>query len=296
MKITRDNKIIYPKVIDFRINSECHYNCEYCYGPKLIKGLPFKNIEHMIKRFKDFGCEQIVVTGGEPLLHNDIEEILELIHSLNMKISLSTTGKLFSRYATIIDKCVQHIGLPIDFGDEKVTYRKPGALQDVLNMLDYYKIKSDRPIIKIGTVCTRDNLDKLNEVGELLSKYKGVVDVWKIYQFVPFVFNTKKDVAMNKKLEVSSKEFPEATKGLKTKFSKFLDIIISPRDARGSAYFFIDPNGDVFVSKDDGTMCKDEKIGNLVTGDWDKIFLEWSEATSMPKYKDNIKKTFKFKI
>ena len=137
MKVATDNKIIYPKVIDFRINSECHYNCEYCYGPKLVKGLPSEKIEIIIRKFKDFGCEQIVVTGGEPLLKNDIEKILELIHSLNIKISLSTTGKLFFKYADVIDTYVQHIGLPIDFSDEKFTYRKIGALQDVLNILDY---------------------------------------------------------------------------------------------------------------------------------------------------------------
>lgn len=151
-------------------------------------------------------------------------------------------------------------------------------------------------MVKIGTVCTKDNLDKLNDIGNLLSKYKSVVDVWKIYQFVPFIHDTEKDIAINKKLEISSEEFSNATKGLKNKFSKYFSVVISPRDIRGSAYFFVDPDGTVFVSRDDGVTCEDEKIGNLIRADWDKIFSEWSKMTSMSKYKENIKKTFKFKI
>jgi len=105
MKITKDNKIIYPKVVDFRINSECHYNCEYCYGPKLIKGLPFREIEVIIRKLKDFGCEQIVVTGGEPLLQVDFLKgfVRQAKERLALPALLETNGTLPDHLMEIID-------------------------------------------------------------------------------------------------------------------------------------------------------------------------------------------------
>ena len=55
----------------------------------------------------------------------------------------------------------------------------------------------------------------------------------------------------------------------------------------------INPNGDVFIPRNDLVNYKEEIIGNLVRDDWDKILLNWSNAISMANYKDNIKNTFK---
>jgi len=284
------NKIIYPKVVDFGVNSECHYNCRYCFGPKLIKSLSFEKIKDIVYKFKNLNCQLMAITGGEPLLRNDIAQILELINSLNIKISISTTGKLFFKYVDTINKCVQHIGLPVDWDSEEFTYKENGALQDVLNILEYYKNRPNRPIIKIGTVCTKENLHKLNDIGKLLAKYNKSIDIWKIYQFIP---RGKNAVINRKDLEITSQEFLKGVDGIESKFSSYFSIVISPRELRASAYFLVNPNGDVFTPLDNGVNCKEEVIGNLISDNWDKILSKWSNIISVDNYMENIKKTFR---
>jgi MoaA/NifB/PqqE/SkfB family radical SAM enzyme len=55
--------------------------------------------------FAQLGVRQVVLTGGEPLLNTELPAICDLLHSLNIHITLLTTGLLLSaRTALVADK------------------------------------------------------------------------------------------------------------------------------------------------------------------------------------------------
>ena len=73
----------------------CNYRCPFCHNPSLVlpeqaqKTLPEEDVLAFLEKRK--GClDGVAVTGGEPLLHNDLEQLLEKIKKMGYRIKLDT--------------------------------------------------------------------------------------------------------------------------------------------------------------------------------------------------------------
>lgn len=273
----------FPEIVTFRITSRCNNNCKYCFAPKNIKEMGFSELKKLFYLFQKRGVKAVVLTGGEPLLRENISDIFKELKKCNIKIFLDTNGDLFFNYKDKIDKYVDVLGLPIDFPDS--SYRNKKNLNTIIKILNYYKNKNlNKPIIRIGTIVTKDNINKLISIGELLKNYP--VDIWKIYEFTPQNINAIKNKLA---LAVSQKEFEEAVR-IKDKFLN-LKLVISKRKDRSYAYFFINPDGIVFMPIDDLNICKEKIIGNIFDED---IIERWEKEVSQDNYLNNAKETFNY--
>lgn len=277
----------FPEVITFRITSKCNQNCKYCFGPaKDKKGMDFSELQKLFQLFFKKGVKAIVLTGGEPLLRQDFEEIINELIKYNLKIFLDTNGDLFFKHKDLISGNIDVLGLPIDFVDK--SYRNKDNFETTVKILDFYKDKKIHPIIRIGTVVTQDNLNDLNRIGNLLKNYP--VDIWKISEFIPQNINALKNKSS---LEVPLTEFDKATKRAKKTFSKYFKIKIAERKERSKAYFFVASDGTVFMPVDNLDICREIEIGNI----FDKDILEkWEKIVIKDNYFNNVEATFNLKI
>jgi MoaA/NifB/PqqE/SkfB family radical SAM enzyme len=277
----------FPEVVTFRITSKCNYNCKYCFSPTNIKELEIPELKKIFELFNKKNVKAVVLTGGEPLIREDIEQIFSELKEYSFKIFLDTNGSLFFRYKDSIDKDIDILALPLDFVN--FSYRDKNHFNTIIKILKYYQNKEKRPKIRIGTVVTKDNFKGLEEIGGLLKDYP--IDMWKIYEFLPQNINAVKNKAS---LEISPQEFEEATRGLKTDFSNFFKVVISKRRDRNRAYFHINPNGAVSIPVDNSEgICKERNIGNI----FDKNIVEkWIRSVSKDNYIRNVKETFDYKF
>ena len=74
----------------------CNLNCWYCHNHTLISGeesppISFEKVIDFLKSRAGF-LEGVVITGGEPTLQPDLEEIIDKIRALGYKIKLDTNG------------------------------------------------------------------------------------------------------------------------------------------------------------------------------------------------------------
>lgn len=277
----------FPEIVTFRITSRCNNNCKYCFGPpKNLEEFDFSKLRKLFCLFYKGGVKSIVLTGGEPLIRKDFEDIIKELKKYNFKIFLDTSGDLFFKYKDLIPQNIDVLGLPIDFPDK--SYRNPDNLKTVLKILNFFKNKSIRPVIRIGTVVTKENLKELEKIGNLIRNYP--VDIWKIYEFTPQNINAIKNKSL---LEISVKQFNEATRKIKEKFSKYFKLVISKRKDRTNAYFFVASNGNVFIPLDDNNICREIEIGNI----FDKnIVLKRRKLFLKNNYIRNAKVTFNYKF
>lgn len=71
--------------------------CPYCHNPELINGLSklepisWDDIYSFLKKRKNV-LDGVCITGGEPLIHTDIDTIVESIHGLDLKVKIDTNG------------------------------------------------------------------------------------------------------------------------------------------------------------------------------------------------------------
>ncbi|MBQ2653791.1 MAG: GTP 3',8-cyclase MoaA [Methanobrevibacter sp.] len=85
------------------ITNRCNENCIYCHHDGMVSSkdeMTPDELYKICKIAKKIGVRKIRLSGGDPLIRNDIVEIVEKISSLDFKdISLTTNGVLLEKYA-----------------------------------------------------------------------------------------------------------------------------------------------------------------------------------------------------
>jgi pyruvate formate lyase activating enzyme len=75
----------------------CNFQCGFCHNAKLmgradVAGLPWTEVEHTCRQFRDNWVDGAVVTGGEPTLNPGVFRIVEKLHEWGFAIKLDTNG------------------------------------------------------------------------------------------------------------------------------------------------------------------------------------------------------------
>ncbi len=97
--------------------SGCNFRCPFCHNSELIKCqqnyISFEEIKtYLLKRIKLI--DAVVITGGEPTIHNSLKHYLKEIKTLGFKIKLDTNGSNPKMLKEIIDEnLVDYIAMDI---------------------------------------------------------------------------------------------------------------------------------------------------------------------------------------
>jgi len=96
---------------DFRISvtDRCNFRCVYCM-PKEVFGrdyeflprselLTFEEIERVVRAAAGLGVTKVRITGGEPLVRRDVEQLIALLAELPLDLTLTTNGALLAAKA-----------------------------------------------------------------------------------------------------------------------------------------------------------------------------------------------------
>src|SRR3982750_865326 len=96
---------------DLRISvtDRCNFRCVYCM-PKEVFGkdyaflerkalLSFEEITRLARIFRGLGVEKIRLTGGEPLVRRNLEQLVGMLSDLGLDLTLTTNGSLLAKKA-----------------------------------------------------------------------------------------------------------------------------------------------------------------------------------------------------
>ena len=98
----------------------CNYSCNYCrWGSSETQGRFHQKIEDILvnqTELESIGVERIVLSGGEPLLHPDINEIIHHYSNLVEDVILITNGWLadLSKIQDLVDYGLTGVAFSID--------------------------------------------------------------------------------------------------------------------------------------------------------------------------------------
>lgn len=91
------NNDSFPKVL-YELNTLCNLKCPFCHArPHTNQGQKFSEIIFNLSLLKKWGIKDIVFSGGEPLLRQDIGKILEASAAMGFNVDLCTNGTLVSK-------------------------------------------------------------------------------------------------------------------------------------------------------------------------------------------------------
>jgi MoaA/NifB/PqqE/SkfB family radical SAM enzyme len=219
-----------------------------------------------LHRFKNLGVENVVISGGEPLIYKGIVELVTYLKLLKFNIVISTHGRFKEKLFAVAPYC-DWISLPIDgISSEMSSLMRTDnyPISEILATASELKNMHSNLKIKIGTVATRKNIQEIIEIGKLLADNQKFFDTWKIYQFTP----RRKYKTNKESLSINDKEFADLSNLINEILPSEMKIVYSSNDSRRNAYTFIYQNGDINLVNV-GDNFEDLLVGNV--SDFDRI-------------------------
>jgi MoaA/NifB/PqqE/SkfB family radical SAM enzyme len=113
---------VYPFYCSFKIVQRCDSRCEFCNVWKFpMPDMPTEKVLRIIDNIADSSVILLSIEGGEPLMRDDIGEILRYVRTKPLLLLFTTSGKLFDRrpmeeYA----KCIDFLHISIDEGHKNL--------------------------------------------------------------------------------------------------------------------------------------------------------------------------------
>ena len=164
-----------PVIVSVSVTSRCNLKCAYCYSAEdnqRAADVPKEELYRIIDEFYELGTRVIMLQGGEPLLHPDIDEIISYVKARKMYCSLTTNSLLFRRHLDALKKLDQ-VQLSID-GNAEITEANRGAgvydsLREAIRLCHENRIP-----FHLHTVLTKRTTDQntLGPLTELADTYK----------------------------------------------------------------------------------------------------------------------------
>ena len=116
----------YDRIIDYMrisVTDRCNLRCIYCMPHEGISPLRWKEllnddeIVRVVKIAAHLGVGKIRITGGEPLMRQDLSRLIESLRNVDgiEDISLTTNGRLLKRYAhSLADAGLNRVNVSLD--------------------------------------------------------------------------------------------------------------------------------------------------------------------------------------
>ena len=170
---------------------KCNLRCTYCMPEHGIPLSPAKElmtaaeIGKFAEIFVGLGVKKIRLTGGEPFLRKDFQEIAELLAAFPVEISITTNGILLDRNLDFLNNLgIKHLNFSLDTLQESkfaALTRRTGFQKTMDNL---HQAISGGFEMKINTVLMKGEND--DEIVDLVRFTKDLPVSVRFIEFMPF--------------------------------------------------------------------------------------------------------------
>ena len=164
--------------------ASCNLRCSYCDTRYSFENPVYtdESIDEIIEYVNKQNVKNITLTGGEPLIQKDIEELMKRLSDLGYRIEIETNGSIdISKFLGI-----KNVSFTLD-------YKLPVSMMESKMNLDNYKYITKKDSVKF--VCgTQEDLDKalfimnkydlINKTNCMLSPVFGMIELPKMVDFM----------------------------------------------------------------------------------------------------------------
>jgi MoaA/NifB/PqqE/SkfB family radical SAM enzyme len=167
-----------PIEASIKVTERCNSRCITCNvwksNPK--NELTAEEIENIFYQLKEIGIKIVGFTGGEPLLRNDIGELIRKAKAIiGAKVYIITNGLLLEKRAkTLVEQGIDYVSVSID-GLEKTDEAVrgiPGCYNKAIKGIQALRNLDNNVKIHVGTTLVKPNLTDIPQLIEICKKLK----------------------------------------------------------------------------------------------------------------------------
>jgi GTP 3',8-cyclase len=184
------------EVTDIRVSvtKRCNFGCVYCHdeglGPVARPHAPHgeemtpQEVERLVRVAREFGIRSVKFTGGEPLVRQDLEEIVGRTVEQIPDVSLTTNGSMLEgRAEALRDAGLKRVNVSVDSIDpDQFRSIRKGALGPVLRGIREALRVGLKPV-KLNMVVFRPTLANIPQMIEFVGETEGLK--LQLIQFMP---------------------------------------------------------------------------------------------------------------
>ncbi len=186
-------------VRDLRVSltDRCNFRCDYCMPAEIFgehyeflhrrEILSFEEIERLVRIFVRFGVKKVRLTGGEPLLRNDVSVLVEMLSKIDGvdDLTLTTNGYLLARLAApLAGAGLRRVTVSLDSLDDHIFRQMNGrdfGVEPVLKGIESAAAAGLSPV-KINCVVIRGVND--HTIVDLARRFKGSGHVVRFIEYM----------------------------------------------------------------------------------------------------------------
>jgi len=177
-----------PSLVQWMATLQCGLSCGHCLAVSRESGfadMPLEKVRGLIDEVAEMQVREFLVTGGEPLVREDLAEVIECLGSRGVNWSLNTAAMPAEGLReTIARNKPGFVAVSLD-GPREVHdgFRgKAGAYEEAVEAIRFFKSLGGVRVCA-GTTVTSRNYDYLDETFHLVAA--GGADQWGIHLLVP---------------------------------------------------------------------------------------------------------------
>jgi len=199
----------------------CNFRCPYCHNsdlvlrPESFPTIPLDYFTSFLDSRRNW-LEGLCISGGEPLFHRDLEELLFHIKERSLLVKIDTNGSFPGRLEELIQKkLIDHIAMDVKAPLERYQEVTKSQVkeEDISRSIEIIKNSRLEHIFRTTVVPDLVGPDDVKKISKMLKGAK----VFQLQQFVPV--NTIDDLYLQKK-PYTSEEIKELAKIAESYFSE----------------------------------------------------------------------------
>jgi heme b synthase len=162
------------RLVAWEITRKCNLNCVHCRAGSERGPYPGElsttKCGEVLKEIREVGTPIVILTGGEPLLREDVFDLAQRGTDLGLRMVLATNGTLLGPELVerMKDSGIKRVSISIDGADEQQhdDFRKvPGAFRRALEGIGC--LKAGGMEFQINTTVTRHNVGDVDRILDL---------------------------------------------------------------------------------------------------------------------------------
>ncbi len=162
------------RLVFWETTSSCNLKCKHCRASAIEQRnkdeLNYEQCRHFLYSVSSFAKPVIVLSGGEPLVREDIYDIAAYGNSLGLRMVLATNGTAITPAIAkrLVQSGIQRLSISIDGANAKThdTFRGiSGAFDSALDGLKYAQ-EAGLPV-QINTTISQYNIKELSDIYKL---------------------------------------------------------------------------------------------------------------------------------
>lgn len=152
------------------ITDKCNLKCKHCYlGKSGNKDIEIGLFEKAVSQFEEMGGLKLMISGGEPLMHARLWELLESLSSYELRIVILSNGTLIDRkIAKKLSEYVHEVQVSIDGIRSHDILRGKGSFDKAMSGIS--ALSGFNIPVSIATMVHRYNTGEFEEMHKLFSE------------------------------------------------------------------------------------------------------------------------------